>query len=91
MSKLKTYLPNETGQDYICSDIHGHFSLLETQLTEVEFDKTKDRLFCLGDLIDRGDESFMALDYLNNPWFYSILGNHEIMLIEAYETNKSHV
>jgi len=91
MSKFKTYLPNETGQDYICSDIHGHFSLLETHLEQVGFDKTKDRLFCLGDLIDRGDESSMALNYLNKPWFYSILGNHELMLIDAYEIDKDHV
>jgi len=91
MSKLKTYLPNETGQDFICSDIHGHFSLLETHLEQVGFDKTKDRLFCLGDLIDRGDESPMALDYLQKSWFYSILGNHELMLIDAYEIDKGHV
>jgi len=91
MSKLKTYLPNETGQDYICSDIHGHFSLLETHLEEAGFDQTKDRLFCLGDLIDRGDESPMALDYLNKSWFYSILGNHELMLIDGYEIDKDHV
>ncbi|MFT7374109.1 MAG: serine/threonine protein phosphatase 1 [Oleiphilaceae bacterium] len=91
MSKLKTYLPNETGQDFICSDIHGHFSLLEAHLKKVGFDKIKDRLFCLGDLIDRGDESAMAIDYLNQPWFYSILGNHELMLIDAYNTDKNYV
>jgi len=91
MSKLKTYLPNKTGQDYICSDIHGHFSLLEAHLEQVGFDKTKDRLFCLGDLIDRGDESSMALDYLKQSWFYSILGNHELMLIDAYEIDNDHV
>jgi serine/threonine protein phosphatase 1 len=91
MSKFKTYLSNETGQDYICSDIHGHFSLLETHLEKVGFDKTKDRLFCLGDLIDRGDESPMALEYLKKPWFYSILGNHELMLFDAYETDKNHI
>ncbi len=91
MSKLKIYQPNDIGQDFICSDIHGHFALLEAHLASVGFDKTKDRLFCLGDLIDRGDESSLALDYLNQPWFYSILGNHELMLIEACEINKDHV
>ena len=48
---------NNVGIDYICSDIHGHFSLLESQLEKVGFDPDKDRLFSLGDLIDRGDES----------------------------------
>ena len=58
---LKTFSPNDVGNDYICSDIHGHFSLLEAELSLISFDKNKDRLFCVGDLIDRGDESDLAL------------------------------
>jgi len=91
MSKFKTYSANQTGRDFICSDIHGHFSLLEEHLKKVDFDTSKDRLFCLGDLIDRGDESAMFIDYLNKPWFHSILGNHELMLIEGYENENDHV
>jgi serine/threonine protein phosphatase 1 len=34
-------------------------------------------------LIDRGPESRKAADYLEMPWFYSVLGNHEEMLIMA--------
>ena len=86
MSKIKSYKANDLGKDYICSDIHGHFYLLEEQLAAVEFDKSIDRLFCLGDLIDRSYDSVLVLDYLKQPWFYSILGNHEIMLIDVCES-----
>ena len=91
MSKFHTHNSNKIGRDFICSDIHGHFSLLESYLEKVQFDTTKDRLFCLGDLIDRGVESPLVIEYLNKPWFYSILGNHEWMLIDAYENNTDHI
>ena len=32
----------------------------------------------------------MVIDYLAKPWFYSILGNHEWMLIDAYENDNDH-
>ena len=87
MSKLQKYAANSRGNDYICADVHGHFSLLESYLRDVNFDYSTDRLFSLGDLIDRGDESARVLDYLAQPWFYAIMGNHEAMLLKAYDTN----
>lgn len=55
-------------------------------MSAVNFDPRKDRVFSLGDLIDRGDESHRALEYLHYPWFHAILGNHELMLMRAYES-----
>jgi hypothetical protein len=40
--------PNVDGKDYICSDIHGHFSILQQALNDIGFDERSDRLFCLG-------------------------------------------
>jgi len=74
---------NKKSRDFVCGDIHGCFSYLEERLIEIGFNKNNDRLFCVGDLIDRGPESRMAIDYLEMPWFYSVLGNHEEMLILA--------
>ena len=86
MNKLYTYIPHNTqGKDYICADIHGHFSLLESIMKRTGFNKNTDRLFSLGDLIDRGPESDLALEWLNQEWFYAIQGNHERMLINAVE------
>ena len=91
MSKFQTYSVNSLGVDYICADIHGHFSILDSLLRKVGFDASKDRLFSLGDLIDRGDESEKALRYLQYPWFHAILGNHELMLMKAYESDDPQV
>ena len=83
---IEIFLQNRHGKDYICSDIHGHFSLLADQLAQINFNKQTDRLFSLGDLIDRGDESAQALEWLAKPWFFAIQGNHERMLINAFES-----
>ncbi len=86
---IEKFNANTAGNDYICSDIHGHYSLLEQALATLGFDESKDRLFSLGDLIDRGDESTQALEWLNKPWFHAIQGNHERMLINAFESQSN--
>lgn len=83
---IEMFTRNLLGKDYICSDIHGHFSLLAQQLDQINFNEQNDRLFSLGDLIDRGDESAQTLEWLAKPWFFAIQGNHERMLINAYES-----
>lgn len=91
MSKIKIFNANEFGEDYIVADIHGHFNLLEKKLEQVEFDGATDRLFSLGDLIDRGAECHRVLEFLQQPWFNAILGNHEMMLLEAFESKDSQI
>jgi len=73
------------GRDFVVGDIHGFFDLLEELLKEVGFDKSKDRLFAVGDLIDRGPQSHKVLWYLSQPWFFSTQGNHEEMVKEYHE------
>lgn len=77
---------NSVGRDFIIGDIHGHKKRLFTALKSVNFDESRDRLFALGDLIDRGKNSLTILTLLyEKPWFYSIRGNHEQMLIERFD------
>lgn len=77
--------PNEKGEDYVVGDIHGCFSHLMRDLDSLSFDPSKDRVFCVGDLIDRGQESHRALEFLDKPWFHSVRGNHEQLLVDSYE------
>lgn len=81
---IRTLPENTVGNDYIVGDLHGCFSLLERLLQEVNFDKSKDRLFSTGDLIDRGPDSLRCLQLLAEPWFYAVQGNHENMMIEFF-------
>ncbi|MGB0713157.1 MAG: metallophosphoesterase, partial [Gammaproteobacteria bacterium] len=48
---------NEVGRDLIVGDIHGEFIALKDRLDELEFVPGRDRLFSVGDLIDRGPNS----------------------------------
>ena len=52
---------NALGKDYVVGDLHGCFDLLQRLLHEVEFNKVTDRLFSVGDLIDRGQDSFKCM------------------------------
>lgn len=85
MPRLQTFSQNRIGKDYAVGDIHGYFSLLESGLAQVGFDPERDRLFATGDLVDRGPESHRALEWLQNPWFFSVQGNHEGIAIQAIQ------
>lgn len=78
----QAFLRNTQGRDFVVGDIHGSLQLLKTRLKEVGFDKSKDRLFSVGDLIDRGPDSPGCLQLIDEPWFFAVRGNHEQMFID---------
>lgn len=82
---------NKLGRDFVVGDIHGAFDLLDQALASVDFDPEKDRLIAVGDLIDRGPRSADCLQYLAQPWFYSIRGNHEDLFLYLYKDGKLNV
>lgn len=81
MSFVQRFERNTVGRDFAVGDIHGHFKALETVLEGVGFDRAKDRLFSVGDLVDRGPDSELSLDWIDEPWFHAVRGNHEDMAI----------
>lgn len=85
-NKILSFEKNSTGIDYVLGDIHGRFDLVYESLKEVKFDANNDRLFCVGDLIDRGPYSKHVVDFLNLPFVHAIKGNHEDMLLDYFET-----
>lgn len=64
-------------------DIHGHYDLLNEELSYEGFNPSCDRLFSVGDLIDRGPKSLRCLELLNESWFFAVRGNHEQMMIDS--------
>lgn len=81
---------NKVGIDWLVGDIHGYKEKLFEKLNQVGFDFDNDRLFSTGDIFDRGPQSFeMALVARNESWFYSVVGNHELIyMVEYFEPNK---
>lgn len=88
---IKRFDRNVQGRDFVVGDIHGMFRALDYKLSEVHFDEQYDRLFSVGDLIDRGPDSAEFEAWLSKPWFHAVRGNHEQMLIdsmkEGFESN----
>lgn len=79
-----TLWENKWGRDFIVGDVHGHKDLLERAMSLVDFDRRKDRLIALGDLVDRGPDSEALLQWVEHQqWFFSLCGNHEAMMLGA--------
>ena len=66
-------------------DVHGCYKELKILLKEVSFEKEKDRLIFVGDLINKGPASIEVLDYVITNKFECILGNHEWGFLKALE------
>lgn len=77
------YDVNKVGRDFVVGDLHGEYELFMRSLAEVGFAPETDRLFSVGDLIDRGPDSLKCLSLINEPWFFPVRGNHEQLLINA--------
>lgn len=70
------------------SDLHGNWDDFSGMLEEISFDKN-DKLYILGDLIDRGDNPIEIIDYvMENRNVFLILGNHEDMMLKYYENRE---
>lgn len=78
------HLPENTkGRDFVIGDLHDCYSLLMAEMQRVGFDKSRDRIISVGDLVDRGPESFKCLSLPYEPWFHAVRGNHEELMAEA--------
>ena len=82
-SPILTINTNQTDHIYVVGDLHGCYSLLMQELQNINFDFQNDVLICTGDLVDRGEENLACISLLDQPWFYTVRGNHEEMCIKS--------
>ena len=78
---------------YVVGDLHGCYEELMKELDRINFDKSRDILICVGDLIDRGKSSEKIIALLDEPWFVSVLGNHEQLCMQgnvSYSYEQAH-
>lgn len=68
---------------YAVGDIQGCYDPFMRLLDQVKFDPSKDKLFCVGDLVNRGPKSLKVLRFLKsiNNQCVTVLGNHDIHLL----------
>ncbi|MCE1444842.1 serine/threonine protein phosphatase [Enterobacter hormaechei] len=68
---------------FVVGDLHGCYTLLMNELEKVSFDPARDLLISVGDLVDRGAENVECLELITMPWFRTVRGNHEQMMIDG--------
>ena len=68
---------------YVMSDIHGMKEKFYQLLEKIKL-KPDDRLYVLGDVIDRGKDGIeLLLDLMNRDNVTVLVGNHEVMMLNA--------
>jgi len=87
---VRRFARNGRGIDLVCGDIHGCYDEVLQALREVGFDRTRDRLFSIGDTVDRGPGSRRAQRFLEQDWVHALRGNHEDMFLQIYEKGEPH-
>lgn len=86
-SPLAVTVPqNFLGRDFVIGDLHGCFKDVDRALRCVDFSPSVDRLFLVGDLINRGDESAKVGEFLARKSVFAISGNHERALIHLADS-----
>lgn len=75
--RIKRFEKNTKGRDFAVGDIHGHFTRLQAALDRIGFNPEVDRLFSVGDMVDRGPECRDVLEWLAKTWFHPVRGNHD--------------
>jgi bis(5'-nucleosyl)-tetraphosphatase (symmetrical) len=77
---------------YAVGDIQGCYDPLRRVLDQAGFDPSKDTLFCVGDLVNRGPKSLKVLRFIKslNNQCVSVLGNHDIHLLSMLYGVREH-
>ncbi|MEX3984280.1 metallophosphoesterase [Paraburkholderia sp. EG287A] len=87
---VRRYGINTLGRDFVVGDIHGCYDELWAALKEARFHPERDRLFSVGDLVDRGPGSERVERFLDQPWVFAVRGNHEDEILNLYEDGVPH-
>lgn len=71
---------------FFSGDIQGSYDNFMASLTAAGFSASEGhQVFAVGDLIDGNIDGKKCIDLLDEPWFHSVRGNHEIYMLKACE------
>ncbi len=63
----------------VIGDVHGCFYTLKQLVNKVRNKYSSIEIFCVGDLVDRGNHSFEVIEYIIAEKIQFTLGNHDYM------------
>ncbi|MGK7874114.1 MAG: metallophosphoesterase family protein [Xenococcaceae cyanobacterium] len=76
-----------THRQIVIGDVHGHYNAL-IQLLEAIAPGNDDKVYFLGDLIDRGPQSSQVVEFVIQNNYQCLRGNHEEMLLDVLGNGK---
>lgn len=76
---------------YVMADLHGEGERFRGMLEKIRF-SPEDRLYILGDVVDRGPDGIDLLEtIMNNPNMTLLLGNHEYMMLQYFSPEATEI
>lgn len=63
----------------VIGDVHGCFYTLKSLVERIKQDYPGIPIYCVGDLVDRGNHSYEVLEYVKSEKIIFTLGNHDYM------------
>jgi len=75
---------------YIVGDVQGCITSLKNLLIKINFSYDSDRLFFLGDVVNRGENNLETMKFIlsHQDNFEMVLGNHDIHLLACHFDSK---
>jgi len=76
--------------NFIVGDVQGCITSLKNLLSKINFSYDSDRLFFLGDVVNRGENNLETMKFIlsHQDNFDMVLGNHDIHLIACHFDSK---